>query len=289
MKRHLLTIICLLTLTTGVLAQKPDVKTLENCEQERKKATEQLNKERVAHKATKDSVQKLNAAFEREKEANEKLINERRKETNRPQETQNIVGENCQELKDSLRIAKMEKEKAEKEKKVLQNTIDNLEKSKKTQPELAVPISKIQEVFPFFVTDINVRNAKKKDGANTPYDKVIYSKKIEWLTVQIDYTSLIDKKKNIMIEIKIYMPNGSLWKYPFYNAKTQTYDLLDYSTKELDAPIYPIGSSFTVNEWGKNMKSNFPDGKLKKKGKYRIEIWHNNVCLGSATFEKKKK
>ena len=279
MKRPLLTIICLLTFTMAVLAQKPDVKTLENCEKERKSATEQLNKERAAHRATKDSVQKLNAVLKIEIDANKRLTENLKKAENRPQETQNIPGESCQELKDSLIIAKMEKEK-----KVLQTTIDNLEKSKKVQPELAVPISKIQRVFPFFVTDINVRSTNSK-GEHTDYGKVLYNKKVKWLTVQINCAGLVDEPTAITLRIKIYLPDGLIWKYCYINPRDNNTVCLNYSTKDIKTTIYPgdVNSIF-INKWESGKNNDFTQRKLNK-GKYRVEVWHEEVCLGSTTFE----
>ena len=284
MKKHLFTVICLLILT-NMWAQKPDVKSLQECQNLLKEYERNLNNEKRTHKATKDSIQKLNDALEKTQEDLEK--EKRANNLLRKDETRSVTGKNCQELKDSLNIAISDKEKAEREKKALQNTINDLEKAKKMQPELPVPISKIQRVFPFFVTDINVRSTcikkNKYQGQCTDYGKSL--SKTEWITLQIYCTGLIDEAKDITMRIKIYMPNGLLWQYYEKNLDG-SYAFFGSSTKYFPVTIYPGNANLiAVNVWGVNKKNLFPEGELKKKGKYRIEIWHEDVCLGSTTFE----
>ena len=285
--------------TTSVLAQnKPDVNSLPECQKSLETTKHNLEKEKKLHKATKDSLQRLKIAFE---ECADELADLTLQETR--QEIQNRqTDKSYQELEEKLKIAIEENGKAQDArrdaettwrkinetldsvKKELKDCKDNLKNVEKKQPESVVPISTIQHVFPFFVNDIKVRGTDTKTGYCSDYNNSL--RKTKWLSLQISCTSLLDIPKDITMRIKIYMPNGSLWEYSNYDSSKNTYIPTGFSTKEI-APfkIYPsVVNRLTVNEWKKDGKNIFPFGKLKKKGKYRIEIWHNDVCLGVKTF-----
>jgi len=255
MKKHLLTVICVLMLTTSVAAQnRQDTQSLSRCEKELDAAKKQLTREKKEHKEANDSIQKLNTTLKK-------------------------TQENLKASQDTLRLYQREMQETEKP-------------TKNPQVEIKqITNSRSQSIFPFFVTDIYVKRTNKKNGESSDYGKFIRSKKVEWLSVQIHCTGLIDEPKDISIRIKIYKPNNSLWR--LYETDQQGYytpTFLKFSTKNFPVNIKPGDENIIlVNEWklderAKIKPSIFPYGKLNK-GKYRIEVWHNDVCLGLKTFE----
>jgi len=272
LKIHLLFLLGLMMLSINAVAQ---VKVDETCEtklaqkeSELKNAISKLKKLTTQFDDTLELLQQTTVALQ---DAQQRI-------TTLSSAVQGMDDNNSKykELEEKIATTEREKQKAEDDLQVtkidLGKTKDDLANVQTTNSKLTGTISEIQHTFPFIVTGVNFKNTNKKGRIINDYNANLL--KIEWLTVQISYKSLLDEPKNIELEIKIYMPkNNQLWINPKitsdYTVKTKAY----LTTGE---------GNVIINEWEKG-KSNFPPGELKR-GRYRMEIWYNDVCLRQNIF-----
>lgn len=295
MKRYLLTFILLSTLVLCALAQdKPDLQGgAPSLQKQLDNANSQLKKERAALRAANDSIQILSAlVYELEDElidaeAELKATKDELKATIAHMAVTNSQGGGVSSEQYQTLLKKVEK--AEDEKKAaetkLQDTKKELEKKESALKDAEVKNKKLlgdlevtSRTFPFAVTDIKFKNTRDKKGKKVnDYGEDLL--KVNWLTTKIYYNSIISEGKNIELYIKIYLPkNNQLW----INSNVSS----DYTIRV--NPYIKTGDGlYIINEWDRYGTNMLPKGNLKK-GKYRMEVWHKDVCLGQKHFVIKK-
>lgn len=254
MKRNVLMIFCLLMLATSVLAQ--NTQRLPQCEEELKTARYLLGKERDARKGDANYIEKL------ESELNEK---------NRKIDSLEYQADSILQLKEELESVK---QKMGKELQSIQEKLNDFEQQQETNSEITETILSFKNIFPFYVTDIEYENRKKNGKLINGYCNGASLSKIERLAIKIHYNSLLDEAMPVELIIKVYKSNNKLW----------TDGYIDSYTARILPRIEGREGIITLNEWKKKGTSIFPPGKLKKDGKYRIEIWYKDVCLGQRYF-----
>ena len=291
MKKQMVFLMCLMIVTTNAFAQKnvgktcadslKDVRsTLRTTDKQLKESVQVLRQTEVTLQEMKSTLEETQSELEETKFSLKKAqsaLEEARSASQKFQGTSGITDEQYQELEEKLEKTKKEKQKTDENlqnvKKELEKTKDALTDAEKKSSKLEENILKTRRTFPFIVTNVQFKNTGKKGKIINDYDENLSG--IKCLTVQILYNSLLNEPKNVDLKIRIYKLNkNELW----VNSK----DFSDYTIK---TNVY-IGAGegkITLNEWEKKGKSIFPSDKLKS-GRYRIEIWHDNVCLGQKTF-----
>lgn len=278
MKKHLFFLLCLTMLSINAFAQIKVDETcetklaqresdLKNANSKLKKATVQLEDTLAVLQQTTEALQQTQAALQ---DAQQKIA------SFSSSGVQGVNDSKYKELEEKIATTEKEKQKAEDDlqaaKTELGKTKDDLASAQTTNSKLTGTISDIQHTFPFIVTGVNYKNTNKKGRIINNYNANLH--KIDWLTAQISYKSLLSESKNVELIIKIFMPKkNQLWTNPKITS--------DYTVKET-AYIGTGTGNVTVNEWEKG-KSNFPSDNLKP-GRYRMEIWYNDVCLGQNLF-----
>ena len=285
-KKGLLYFAFLMILSTSVHAQ---TKVGETCETKLQNAQKQLNQEKSAKQAALESKKELEADLQKlqhdydvmEEELIDLNATLHETETLLKNALLTIEAQGSEDEKKliekyeaQLKTVSAEKLKVQNDLKKVQQDLNDAEMK---YLKLATATTNVQSLFPFFVTDIEFKNTNKKGKTMGNYDERLMKSKMHWLTPKIYYTGLVDESKDVIVRIKVFMPDGSLWK----DANVST----TFSTGALEIRIDSGERSRVLNEWtGKNGRSIFPPGKFKA-GKYRMEIWYKDVCLGAKTFD----
>lgn len=284
MKKYLFYLLCTV-LATSVSAQK---KVDETCETKLKRTETQLRQENASKQTLLDSIREFNITLQNLQHdysiMEEELIVLNATLDERELELKNALlviksqgSEVERRLKESyeakLKDFDAEKLKAQNE---LSKTKQELTRVEKENNQLLATIFEIQRTFPFIVTDMKFQNTNKKGKIINNYDERLCGKDMKWLTSKIYYTGLVEVSKNIALRVKIFKSDGTLLK----ESKSYT----TYSTDVLYATVSRGKGYIILNPWVSKGNSIFPSGKLKA-GEYRMEIWHNDVCLGSKTLK----
>ncbi len=122
---------------------------------------------------------------------------------------------------------------------------------------------------PITITKIEIGNTYYDRSIETDFGSTIYSRRTMYLTPKITYKG-IDANRTINLKIKWYNPDGSL--------RTGTSSPRGFTLEE---SIYLYNGAHNTQQltgWGNEKKGHWG------KGKYRIEIWYEDVCLKSKTF-----
>ena len=117
---------------------------------------------------------------------------------------------------------------------------------------------------------VEFENTDESNNAIRNMDNVLYSTDIKYITPKIEYDGLVNVKKHVTINYKIYRPNGELMKN---SASPAGYTRSDsfwvktgyYNTENLTG-------------WG-NKK-----GGVYSPGEYKFEIWYNGTKLYTTSF-----
>lgn len=121
---------------------------------------------------------------------------------------------------------------------------------------------------PIIITDIKIGNTDYDNTISPKYGEKIYSNETMFLKPQIHYVGLESGKRNI--KVKWFKPDGSMCTLKDAPAGYSSSD--DYWFDRGFGTINFIGlGSKTKGNWGA--------------GTHRIEIWYNDICLKSKTFE----
>jgi len=287
-RRQIFFFFCLMILSMNVFSQ---TKVGETCETKLQKAQTQLKQERAAKQIALDSIKEYRISMQNLQYVHDsieiELIDISATLYQTEIELQNALlkieilsdaqkNEAERKLKESyetkLKALETEKTKAQSE---LQKTKQELNELEKKNNKLTATINEVQRTFPFKVTDIQFQNTSKYGTVLANYGDRLFSKTMGWLTAKMYFTGLVETQKEVLIRIKLFKPNGSLWK----DSNTST----TYSTNGLYVTVNSGNWYLTINQWIKKGKSFFPSGKFKA-GEYRMEIWYNDVCLGTHTF-----
>jgi len=123
----------------------------------------------------------------------------------------------------------------------------------------------LRDKFPLKITSIEMGH-KNSNGEKT-YGNILYSSRITYLNPKIYFTNYLKAGKTFNFTINYYDATGHL-KYNAANGRGQTYNgYISTSAKEYE--LSGLGNA-SVGNWAA--------------GAYTVEIWLDDVCLGSKKF-----
>lgn len=128
---------------------------------------------------------------------------------------------------------------------------------------------KVLPRLPLLIEKIEVTNCKSDGTTITNHGTPIYANKVSWLSFRMKYEGVRPGK--VVMKIKLYKPDGKLWQYP-HSPKGYSYSVSTDVSHE--------GCISTV----KLFEINGHNGRYFSSGTYKIEIWHDDMCLKSQTF-----
>lgn len=125
--------------------------------------------------------------------------------------------------------------------------------------------SSIGNTYPIVITDIEVANVYKNGTIETDYGNTLYDYRTLYLKPRIRYTGLTSGTKEF--KIKWVMPSGSL----------RTGDSSPYGYSFSESAYVSEGADNVLEfmGWGNESSGNWSSGR------YRVEIWYDDVCLKS--------
>ena len=139
-------------------------------------------------------------------------------------------------------------------------------------------LDNISSSIPMLITDIEISNIYEGGRIQSDYGSDIYSNEARFLKPRITYTRIR--------EMMIYSLTESVdLNVKLYSESDKVSTLLN----NLNSPEGYTYSSSVLIEDGRDKKIELPswgygEHSVFAPGKYRIEIWHNDVCLRSKTF-----
>lgn len=150
----------------------------------------------------------------------------------------------------------------------LQTRYDSLEKTYKDLDSNYDGVKSYADRIPIIISEIEIVNVDK-DG-NEIYDVFgdIYDYKAEFLCPIIHYYSI--HEQNITLNVCWYNSNGTLQK----NDKSPL-----ECTYTNTVHVYGGNNSKKLKGWGNVYHTSWPEGK------YSVEIWYDDICLGVKHFE----
>ena len=283
-RKLLLYVVPILTFSTNLFAQ---TKVGETCEKQLEDARAQLRSERALKQAALDAKKELENAHKSLQDIYEEMEEELTTLKTSLYETETALqnalvkiesyGEDESKLteryEDQLKLVSADKLILQTDLNRIRQELSDMDKK---HAKLSTTLSAFQNSFPFFVTDIEFKNTDKTGITVGNFRESLKRKKMYWLTAKVSYTSLMDEPKDIQMKIKIFMPDGSLW--------SDSNVSISFKAASNQEGINQMEGSFLLNEWiGQNGKSIFPVGKFTE-GRYRVEIWHSDFCVGTKTF-----
>ena len=286
MKKQLWLLTFIMLLSASIFAQ---TKAGEICETKLQNAQKQLTQERAAKQAALEAKKELETALQKLQRdydvIEEELIDLNaifhEKETELKNALSTIEAQVSDDDNKLIETYELQLKEAIADKLRLQNELKRIQQelgeAEKKYVKLAGTTTNVQSMFPFFVTNIEFKNTNKKGITIGNYDERLKKCKMYWLTPKIYFTGLVDKSKDIIVRIKVFMPDGSLW----YDSNIST----TFSTGALELLVDTGEQNRIINEWsGKKRRSIFPSGKFKA-GSYRMEVWYKDICLGAKNFD----
>ncbi len=128
-------------------------------------------------------------------------------------------------------------------------------------------LRELSNTNPMIISKIEIANTDSEGNILTNYGKKIYSKEKMYLRLRIAYYGLFSGEK--LLKIKCYRLND------FFRDKDDS--PFGFSQEKI-VRIDTGKNLLTLSGWGNERKRYW------KRGRYCIEIWYQNVCLGSKTF-----
>lgn len=147
----------------------------------------------------------------------------------------------------------------------LQNVVSNMEDMVNDYDNL---VNSISTTYPIIITDIELANVYKNGEIETDYGSTIYDYCTMYLQPRITYTGLVTGEKEF--KIKWYMPNGDLRTGNNSPSGFSFSDTVNINTGE--------NNTYVFSGWGNETMGNWSSGR------YRLEIWYEDVCLKAKTF-----
>lgn len=133
--------------------------------------------------------------------------------------------------------------------------------------------SKIGKSFPLIIKDIDLANyTKNKGNLISDYGQPIYDKDARYIWFRINYNGIVSGTK--ILYYKIYDPNGNLLTWPTSPSGYTDSNQID---------IYQGNNTVTLFCFGDDNR------RFWHNGKYRIEIWYEDVCLKTKSFSIRSK
>lgn len=128
--------------------------------------------------------------------------------------------------------------------------------------------NKVGKNFPLIINDIEFANyTKDRSKVISDYGQPIYSNKSRWIWFRINYDGMVSGTKKLYY--RIYDSDGDLKTYSTSPSG------FSHSTQEY---IYQGTNTSALFGWGSDSSGSW------RKGKYRIEIWYEDICLKSKSF-----
>ena len=129
--------------------------------------------------------------------------------------------------------------------------------------------NKVEKYFPLIINNIELANYNTKDlnKVISDYGQPIYSKKSKWVGFRINYDGMVSGTKKLYY--RIYDQYGKL--------KTSSLSPSGY-THSSEQYIFQSNNTTVLFGWGSDSSGSW------RKGRYRIEIWYENICLKSKSF-----
>ncbi len=146
----------------------------------------------------------------------------------------------------------------------LNNKVDELNSKYKS---LESDFSDITSTYPIKINSVEIGNTYYDGSIETDYGYSLYDTRTMYLKPKIYYYGYTSGFYEL--KVKWYTPSGEI-------AKGQG-SPTGFSQSEY-VYLYSGSNEVTLNGWGSRTKGHWSSGK------YRIEIWYNNVCLESKTF-----
>ena len=134
----------------------------------------------------------------------------------------------------------------------------------------------ISSSIPMLITDIEIANIYEGGGVQSDYGSDIYSDKARFLKPRITYTRIRQMliSEYVNLNVKFYSESDNV------STLLTNWNSPDGYTYSINVSIENgRGRIMELPSWGYGERSVFSPGK------YRIEIWHDNVCLRSKSFK----
>ncbi len=127
---------------------------------------------------------------------------------------------------------------------------------------------KIRKLIPIIVNDIEIANyTKDRKRIISNYGEPIYSEKTRWIWFRMNYDGMTSGYKQL--HYRIYDQNGNLKK---------KYSSPENYTSSSNVYIYEDNNTALLFSWGTDSNGSW------RRGKYRIEVWYNDMCLKAKYF-----
>ncbi len=122
--------------------------------------------------------------------------------------------------------------------------------------------------IPIYIKNIEMANTYSDGTYETRYGNTIYSSYTMYLKPKITYVG-INSNSRVTLKVKLYTPSGTL------STGSSSPTGASYSDS------FTVGRGENTQElsgWGNSSKGHWG------KGKYRIEVWYNDMCLKTKSF-----
>lgn len=147
----------------------------------------------------------------------------------------------------------------------LATTESNLKDAKRTLTNYQ---NKVSQHLPLLINKIELANYTKNRGnVISDYGQPIYSNKSRRVWFRINYDGMVTGTKKLYY--RIYDQYGEL------KTSSSSPSGYTYSTEQY---IYQNNNTIVLFGWGADSSGSW------RKGKYRIEIWYEDICLKAKTF-----
>lgn len=147
---------------------------------------------------------------------------------------------------------------------------EKLELCRNEKDEFKSKLDRITKLQPIFITDIEVGNFYEGGEVETDYGQKIYSNNTMYLGPRFKYYGL--KETSLKFLVKLYRPDGSV------STGTSSESVPNGYSYACTRNVYEGEHKRTLSNWGNDSKGNWPSGK------YRYEIWVDNICLKTKEF-----
>ncbi|MBQ3237800.1 MAG: hypothetical protein IJA98_01860 [Bacteroidaceae bacterium] len=141
-------------------------------------------------------------------------------------------------------------------------SLQDLKKSHQTE------MDKIRKKVPLLITGVYIGNTDEKGNTETSFGSTIYSSSSMYITPRLNVYGL--KNYTAALDIKLYDAYGMLRQ-----GTSSPIDATYSDTIRVKKGEY---GTYTLSGWGSTKRGNW------NSGKYRIEIWNNDICLSKYNF-----
>lgn len=127
--------------------------------------------------------------------------------------------------------------------------------------------NKASKRYPIIISSIEIANAYYSGDIETDFGETIHWYNTMYLLPRINYYGLIDGE--VTLKTKLYKPDGSLSRG---TSSPEGY------SQSFSYNVYEGSNKIKLKSWGNENKGHW------RRGTYRLEIWFEDVCLGTKRF-----